>query len=668
MVSPRSLTAVALAIIAVLLVCSLAPAQVPVPPRVGPGPVVPAPPMAAGQINQAFIEGARLFSDGSYQQAVDKLTQATTEEPNLEPAWFFLGLAQFNLGHGPEALDAFTKSLELEPYRRDTHFYLGQLYEARGELEAAVAAYVTEIKMRRGQDVADVLNALGRVYAQMGRLRDAVDSFGAAATQQVNFVEALYNRGVAYDALGQYALAIRDFDKCKEIMENWEAAQRQSYERLTRQRATEVTAETVSEEYAKAEEFVISKKLMPDLHMALGRAYDHSKEYDRARNSYRRALDPAERGTASDPRPVVLVGEAYFHEGRDVLLEEGIIGMAHSMFNTATDTFNKALQMAPDFPPAYNGLGMVYELQASHYQSDPTRGIVSHTHQDAAEQFQKALAQDQQYLEARLNLGMAYNHSGQYDLAEQELRQALSSAPGVAPVYAALAEAYVGEQDYQQAVQMGETALSLDKGNAQAHNQIGLAQFYLGNLGQAIDNYRRAIELDPDQYEYYINLGNAYFQSQSWHLARVNYRKAMEHMPEALITGTLANRAYLHLLIGLSFANEGLYEAAIKSYNEALALDANYLDCLRQLARAYVVTHKYRAAEQALRDALSKSPSQAVDAELHYQLGQTYEAEGRTHEAIAEYSTALEIDPTNEAARAALDRLGRGQPAEVVNK
>ncbi|MFQ6130986.1 MAG: tetratricopeptide repeat protein [Armatimonadota bacterium] len=643
MVSPRSFIALILLVFAASLICTPARTQ--------------APPAPAGQVNQAFIEGARLFNEENDQEAVDKLTQATTEQPDLEPAWFFLGLSHFRLGNVQEAVDALTRSVELEPYRRDTHFYLGQLYEAQGDLEAAVDAYVLEIKMRRGREVADLKNALGRVYAQMGRLRDAVASFTGAITDEDKFLEALYNRGVTYDALGQHELAIRDFELCKEVIEEWEAAQQKVYEVLARRRHAEVTAEMVSQEYAKTEEFVADKRLLPELHMALGRAYDHTKDYDRARNSYRRALDPAEGGNAADPRPVVLVGEAYFHEGRDILLEEGLIGMAHNMLGVAIQSFAEALQVAPGFPPAHHGLGMVYALQASQYESDEVRGIISHTHEEAAEQFLAALQQDPQYVEARLHLGIAYNNTGQYAEAEQQLRQALTLAPGVADVYAALAQSYVGLQEYSQAVQMGEIALALDRDNYQAHNQIGLAQYYLGDLGQAIDHFQRAIRIAPDQYESYVNLGNAYFQSQSWHLARVNYRKALDHIPEALITGTIAKRAYLHLLVGLAFANEGLFEPAIKSYNQALSLDANYLDCLRQLARAYVVTRKYRAAEQALRDALSKSPSQAVDAELHHQMGQAFEAEGRLHEAIASYSTALQIDPTNDAARSALERL-----------
>ncbi|MFQ6096679.1 MAG: tetratricopeptide repeat protein [Armatimonadota bacterium] len=116
-------------------------------------------------------------------------------------------------------------------------------------------------------------------------------------------------------------------------------------------------------------------------------------------------------------------------------------------------------------------------------------------------------------------------------------------------------------------------------------------------------------------------------------------------------------RAYLHYLTGRAFANAGMQDDAILAYNQALMLDPSYFECLRQLARAYVAVRKFRAGERALRTALQKSPGPAADSEIHQQLGQLFETEGRPHEAIIEYSTAVQIDPNNTSARDALQRL-----------
>ena len=374
-------------------------------------------------------------------------------------------------------------------------------------------------------------------------------------------------------------------------------------------------------------------------------------------------MSPAEGGSAANPWPQALIAYSYYHEGRDSLLEDGLIGMASGVLDAAIDQFNTVLATDQAYPPALNGLGEVYTFQASNYQTDVGRGIYSHTFDEAIQQFRAALQAEPTYTRARVNLGGALNSIGDYQSASQELEQAVREAPWQAEPLAALAESYVGLGLYPEAVQVAERALALAPNDYAAHLQIGLAQYYQGDLALSIFHFQRAIAADPRQHDAYTKLGNAYFQSQSWHLSRMSYREALARLPDVLVGGIVAQRAYLHFLIGLSYANAGMHAQAVQSYNEALALDGNYLDSLRYLGRSYMALRQYRAAEEALRDALNKSPSAAVDAEIHVQLGQVFETEGRNHEAIAEYSTALNIDPTNAEALEGLQRLTGGTAA-----
>ncbi len=628
------------------------------PPPPGPGPATGGP-----GVNRAFTEGVSLINEQRYDEAVAPLRQATTEEPDLEPAWFYLGIALFPRlpdyqGDPQGALEAFQRSVELAPFRRDSHYYLGQLYEQAGDPVAAVEAYVSEIKIRRGKDIGEVLNALGRVYMDLGRLKEADEAFSSAIASEPNYAEAYYHRCRARDALGEPKLAIKDALRAKEMIEEWEA-ERDKTRLLTEggRRDVEITPERVAQRYRLVEEFVTGKKLRPALNVALGQAYDHDVQYSLARQAYRQALSPVEGGTGTDPWPQTLIAHSYFHEGRDSLLEDGLIGMASGVLDAAITQFGTVLGSVPDYPPALNGLGTVYAFQASSYQTDVERGIVSHTYADAVAQFEAALAADPTYVDALVNLGLALNGAGDYMLARERLEQAVQLAPGRGDAFAGLAESYVGLGMYPEAIQAGERALALEPGSYKANTCIGLAHYYQGNIPLAIAHFQRAIRADPRQHEAYTNLGNAYFQSQSWHLARVNYREALDRLPDVLVTGIIAQRAYLQFLIGLSYSNAGSHDQAVRSYNEALALDGNYLDALRQLGRSYTALRQYRAAEEALRDALNKSPSQAVDAQIHAQLGQVFETEGRNHEAIAEYSTALNIDPTNQDALEGLQRL-----------
>ena len=65
----------------------------------------------------------------------------------------------------------------------------------------------------------------------------------------------------------------------------------------------------------------------------------------------------------------------------------------------------------------------------------------------------------------------------------------------------------------------------------------------------------------------------------------------------------------------------------------------------------------FRAAERALRRALQQSPGPAEDADVLSQLGQTFEAAGQPHQALAAYSEAITKDPNNIDAQNGFARL-----------
>ncbi|MFP3904357.1 MAG: tetratricopeptide repeat protein, partial [Armatimonadota bacterium] len=58
--------------------------------------------------------------------------------------------------------------------------------------------------------------------------------------------------------------------------------------------------------------------------------------------------------------------------------------------------------------------------------------------------------------------------------------------------------------------------------------------------------------------------------------------------------------------------------------------------------------------------ALRSSPDAETDGEIYVQLGQLYENRGDQHNAIANYTAALNADEANYQARRGLERLGAG--------
>jgi tetratricopeptide (TPR) repeat protein len=215
----------------------------------------------------------------------------------------------------------------------------------------------------------------------------------------------------------------------------------------------------------------------------------------------------------------------------------------------------------------------------------------------------------------------------------------------------------VGLEDFDRAKEEAAAAIQLDKKEVTAYNAAGLAAYYVGDLGEAVVNFSRATELDPTRHESHTNLGLAYFQMRSWNRARDEFKAALKYLPEAVITNTAIQRSYLLYLVALTYSNIGLYEEAVASLNEALAMDPNYFEALRQLARDYASLANYRAAERALRRALQQSPGPIEDADVLSQLGLVYETAGQPHQAVAAYSEAITKDPNNAAAQKGFARL-----------
>jgi len=194
-------------------------------------------------------------------------------------------------------------------------------------------------------------------------------------------------------------------------------------------------------------------------------------------------------------------------------------------------------------------------------------------------------------------------------------------------------------------------------GNAQAHNAAGLAHYYLSELGLATEHFTRAVEADPRQHQSYTNLGNAFFQMGSWHRARVQYEKALEIIPKPAIANTAYQRSYLLYLVARTCHYTGMYKKEVEALNEALTLDAAYIDALVQLAEAYLELGDFRAAETDLQIAIQKTSDTEIRATVYVQLGALYEREGRPHQALTAYGMAKALDQDNVEAKEALERL-----------
>ena len=155
---------------------------------------------------------------------------------------------------------------------------------------------------------------------------------------------------------------------------------------------------------------------------------------------------------------------------------------AQGKFTEAIQTFDKAIQLNPEHPEAYNNRGIVF-------------GDIGQLDQ-AVNNYDKAIQLKPDYLEAWFNRGNAL----------KELIQP------------------------KQAVTCYTKAIQLKLDYVEAYNNLGITLQDLGQTEQAIKNYDKAIQLKPDYAEAYSNRSNALLlleDPQKINEAFLNIRKAI---------------------------------------------------------------------------------------------------------------------------------------------
>ena len=131
----------------------------------------------------ALLECRRWF-----QKAIDL-------DQNYARAWGWLAYAHV-IGWtegwtGPETLtlakDYAEKAVTLEPEDYDTHWALAYVYQAQGELEKALSAYVSALELNRND--ADMLVEMTETLCCLGRHADAVSQIERAMTMNPRYPE-----------------------------------------------------------------------------------------------------------------------------------------------------------------------------------------------------------------------------------------------------------------------------------------------------------------------------------------------------------------------------------------------------------------------------------------------------------------------------------------------
>jgi len=265
---------------------------------------------------------------------------------------------------------------------------------------------------------------------------------------------------------------------------------------------------------------------------------------------------------------------------------------------SAEREWHEALKMAPQDPYTLGDLGMVC--------------LKNQQYPEAVDFLKKSLEFDPNNAASHLYLGVAYMDTHSLELAEPELR----------------------------------TAVSLFPLNSNARNALGKLYLGEGRTVEAEEQFRRSVEIEPNV-RGYGGLGLIHWQRGDVKLAEQEWREALRLAPN---DSSILNN------LGLVCTNQGRYAEAVSFLHKAIELKPDDPNPHLNLGIAYGKTGQNASAETELRTALSLSPQQQ-NSQAHFKLGALYLSQGRRAEAMREYQAGLKSDPQDRDALAAVGKL-----------
>ncbi len=192
----------------------------------------------------------------------------------------------------------------------------------------------------------------------------------------------------------------------------------------------------------------------------------------------------------------------------------------------ATDYFNKAVTVDPNYALAFSGLANCYALYAT-YEVEPAAKAFP----TAKAMAEKALALDETLAEPHTTLAFVlYHYEWDWVRAESEFKRALEINPNL----------------------------------SNAHHWYGEYLGAVGRFDEAISEQKIALQLDPSSFIINMDLGWNYYLSRHYDEAVMQYRTALEIDP---------NSPIVHYTLSQTFEKQNKFAGATEEYLMALNAD-----------------------------------------------------------------------------------------------
>jgi tetratricopeptide (TPR) repeat protein len=210
------------------------------------------------------------------------------------------------------------------PQNSRSHNILGTIYADQGRIYEAIEEVKSALMLR--PDYADAHYNLGTIYAGMGRFDEAIQEYQEALRLNTRYAAAHFGIGIIYEKMGRIDGAMQEYRNALRISPNYSIA----YHRLGNIYYQQGRFDEAKTNYLNALQINPNN---PDFHNSLANTYYKLGIFDEAIDGYKKAirLDPLDHGYYYN------LGNVYDAQGR---LDDAVV------------EYRKALRLRPDFATA----------------------------------------------------------------------------------------------------------------------------------------------------------------------------------------------------------------------------------------------------------------------------------------------------------------------------
>jgi superkiller protein 3 len=272
------------------------------------------------------------------------------------------------------------------------------------------------------------------------------------------------------------------------------------------------------------------------------------------------------------------------HALAEELLARGCLYIQKGIWDEAAREFRKAIQMEPQYPEAFNDLGLCLFYMKKY--------------NEAIETLHEAIRFFPGWYIAEANLGLALAHVGRHAEAAQHYERSLTIKEQPA-VSLALGDVYTALGKFDNAVPAYQKALAGNPNYSLAYHRIGMLQARRNQIDEAETALEKAVELDAANHEGWAVLGAIAARKGNLSKARGLFAKveAIEKVPAPAQRGL--NR--------MQVFGKGI-EKAFTEWKAGMPAPSPLAQCYYNLGLALLKADNQGAARNAFQQASAADP------------------------------------------------------------